>query len=235
MMLEFTFEPVSAYTKGVPQELGLSYIILRFPTVIKTISIMDDDFGRGFSDGDSIPCFAVTTLTALDCYLIHGDASNEIDGKIVINNYSPALTTTSHSFYIPWLKNPPNQDSIMQITAEVWEMNAALVYELMVYKEFKYIYGVRTKTILSHAGSFSYTNKNIGEPTDIAYTLILTNSLTAAFDEKVVWELSETKPIWTNSLCPASETCDNILSEHLIFMKPSGTLSDLTIKTLKNV
>ncbi|CAG9328029.1 unnamed protein product [Blepharisma stoltei] len=239
ILLEVDFSCTNSYTKGVPQPTGRSYLIVRYPTKVNGNTILQDDFGRGFSDKKQIPCFPLTSFTAEDCYLIWGSGSSSVDGKLYINNYTPALSTSSQSFYIPWLVNPATQDRILQLTIELWELNSALKYELMEYKEIKYIYAVLSTTIsTTNPGTLTYHNTNINQQGDIDFTFVLPNSLTGTADEAVVWTLTETMPTWSSSMCPSSQTCEDILSEHLIFMRHpsgSGTINNGDIITLQNV
>lgn len=235
ILLEITFTISTSMLKGIPEPKGTTYILFFFPTVVNSLFCFLDDFGSGKSNNGLVNCFDLTNMPSLYIYLISGNQLISTPGIFYIQNYNTDLTTGStFKFYLPWLKNPALADVIIDFTVEIWE-EVNLFYELKAYREFKYCYASRNAVAPTNTNLITYNNLWAHQTGKVDYQFTLSSSITGTDpEEKIVWTLSESLPVWTTNMCTAF-VCDPVLTEHLLIFDPSLVVLDSDTLSLYNV
>ena len=236
MLLEVSITPKDDYKKGTPVEPSKSYMTLHFPTKQNSLNYFSNDLGSGYLDKQEIPCNALQRMSNLKCGLAHGDNSKGTDTLIYLYNYAEDLNTNPNSFIIPKLFNPSDSDRIVSFSLEIWMDDSSNNWYLKVHKEFKYLYDTITKTVTATSITMNHNNQNAGQTGSVNFQMDLATNFVNNYDEKLLWELAESEPKWTQDLCTSSiHTCSNQLNSHYFVLHPGGSISDNDFITIQNV
>ena len=235
IILQMSFTTLTSLSSGVPQIGGKTYMLIYFPTVVNSVNCFADDFGSGISNLLQLNSFNMNNMNNLETILIYGDPSTGVPGVIYVLNYAnPLSSSSSFEFYIPWLYNPVLANVIINFTVEIWE-EISNIYQIVVYQEFKYCYDSRNQPITTHTSVITYINNAAHQTGEVGFQFILTNTITGTDpEEKVVWTLAETSPIWTSNYC-TTFTCDPQLSYHRLILAPNFKILNHDTLNLFNV